>query len=227
MATTAEDRLRMLSADHAVEGEPVAQLALDFRALSERAELEWHESSDDLGTYHAAVVEVPDCGVFALVSYDAAPTESTVVFTPSSDELGQRLDALFDTLKVSPEEIIDRIDRAPPESADGGQAVLDDELRKHLERQLEDLWESADALRERILAMSSLRIEELTERQRQVATLLVRGLSRREIAEQLGVSNSTVARYHRELFKALLPASHRPSPGGGRRGTGRTRATTS
>jgi DNA-binding CsgD family transcriptional regulator len=226
MATTAEDRVRMLSADHALDGEPVAQLGLGFRALTERAELQWHQDNDDLGPYHAAVVEVPDSGAFALVSYDEAPTESTVVMTQSGDELGDRLDALFDTLKVSPDEVIDRIDKAPPEGVSSGQAVHEAELQERLARQLEDLQQSADALRERLLAMSTLRTEELTERQRQVATLVVRGLSRREIAEQLSVSSSTVARYQRELFKALLPASRRPPPSGGRRGTGRTRTTT-
>jgi DNA-binding NarL/FixJ family response regulator len=226
MATTAEDRLRMLSADYAVDGEPVAQLGLGFRALSKRAGLQWRENSDDLGPYHAAVVEIPSSGVFALVSYDDAPTESVVVITQSGDELGQRLDALFDTLKVSPEEVIDRIDRAPPEGVGGRQAVLEAELQRHLDRQLKDLQQSADALRERILAMLSLRTQDLTERQSQVAMLLVRGLDRNEIAEQLGVTPSTAARYQRQLLEALLPASHTPPHAGRRGSTRRTRATT-
>jgi DNA-binding NarL/FixJ family response regulator len=61
--------------------------------------------------------------------------------------------------------------------------------------------------------------EDLAPRERQVLELLVRGLSYKEIAGELGISSSTVGTYVQRIYEKLhvssrreIMALHRPTP---------------
>jgi DNA-binding CsgD family transcriptional regulator len=83
------------------------------------------------------------------------------------------------------------------------EAVLREEAADHAERRFARFLRRADALRGRSGVAAEPLVEDLTEREREVAGLLALGLDNEEIAAALFVSRNTVKTHLRHIYEKL------------------------
>ncbi len=205
---TVEREIRLLAPDAIVaDGVPLATLRLSPAELEHRGGIEWTSGVDELGEYRGCIFETPSHERFALLSYEGGEPE--VILLGAMVHLDV-LDDVLRSLRVDSGEVFDRVDR-PQLSA--GTESADAELRADLDRALELVSAAMRANYERLrselevtrlASLASLESATLTARQREVLELMTSGLNPRQVADELQVSQDTVARHMRALRAALV-----------------------
>lgn len=125
----------------------------------------------------------------------------------------ERVDVLDDVLRglrVTSAEVLDRIDRPRlPVGARSPDAELRTDVQRTLEQVSTAIHAELDQLRAeheltRLASLASLEGSTLTPRQREVLELLASGLDPVQVADELHVSEKTVAQHIRALRAALV-----------------------
>jgi Sigma-70, region 4 len=196
-------------------GVPIAVLAIRPDELSLRSGLHWHDDQDELDALRFTVIRVADGDVpFVVLAYEHDPIGSVTVIGEPEHVADGELDKLLVALRVDRDEVVDRLDQAPIESAESLELVRDvAHARLEIEQRLEAIAALSSRIEQslaKVLAESANLHENLpdwlpqllekegfttlTDRQQEVILLLLRGATVEDVAEQLHVSRDAVVR---------------------------------
>ena len=200
---TVERQLQQLPNDTVVHGATrLATLSVDPTELAERTGIDWIEDRDELGPYRAAMIATRAEHPFVLLSYLDSPVVETSVLGPR--ESIDDLDALLGALGLSPEVVIDRVDRSGV-APEGEIATTLLETVESVDARVHAMQRELEFTRRAMFRLLSQSPElDLTPRQRQVLRYVGAGLSADQIATRLGVSRSAVLSHFRTARNALV-----------------------